>query len=210
LHGSPVGHHHEYSNLGIDLVAYIRQRVSRLPFHEVVRRRLLAPLGLRRTTFDQRAIAREQDRAVGHSARPRRVPLRIPMVGAGRLYTSVLDAGRFVQFHLRRGAPLRERGRAEEMCAKPFAHPGQEYGYGLGVISFPWDGIMVRGHSGGGFGFLADLFWAPEAGIGVVVLTSSVNHPLQRSLAQRVLTELAGGPTKRPATFLRRIQFQPR
>jgi hypothetical protein len=64
----------------------------------------------------------------------------------------------------------------------------------------------VRGHSGGGFGFLADLYWAPNLEIGVVVLTNSVNHPLHGALARQVLLELAGGPKERtapiPATYV--------
>ena len=47
----PVGHHFEYSNLGVDLAGYILQRVSGLPFHAYLRRELFAPLGLTRTTF---------------------------------------------------------------------------------------------------------------------------------------------------------------
>jgi hypothetical protein len=201
----PVGHHYEYSNLGIDLAAYILQHVTRLPFPEYVRRRLLAPLGLQRTTFDQRAIAYEQDRAIGHYSRARRVPLRIPMIGAGGLYTSALDACRFVQLHLRRGIPLLEQVRADDMYVPPATYLGQEYGYGLGVMSSLWEGLLVRGHSGGGFGFLADLYWAPNPAIGVVVLTNSVDHPLQGALAHQVLMELAGGPRERtapiPATY---------
>jgi hypothetical protein len=119
------------------------------------------------------------------------------MVGAGGLYTSVLDACGFVQLHLRRGAPLLEQALADAMYVPPSAQPGQDHGYGLGIMSGLWDGLLVRGHSGGGFGFLADLYWAPELEIGVAVLTNSVNHPLQVSLACRVLTELAGGSVER-------------
>lgn len=197
----PVGHHYEYSNLGFDLAAYILQRATRLPFHEYVRRRLLAPLGLQHTTFNQHAVARDQDRAIGHSTQPRRVPLRIPMVGAGGLYTSVLDAARFLQLHLRRGSPLLQADRADEMCSVQFPHAGQEFGYGLGVASFLGGGVPVRGHSGGGFGFLADLYWAPSLGIGVVVLTNSVDHPLQISLVRRVITGLADASSQPPQPF---------
>jgi CubicO group peptidase (beta-lactamase class C family) len=199
----PVGHHYEYSNLGIDLAAYILQRRTRLSFHEFVRRRLFAPLGLGRTTFDYRVIARDEDRAIGHDERFRQIPMRVPMVGAGGVYTSVLDAARFAQLHLRAGDPLLESRYADEMCAVPFAHPGQVHGYGLGVVSAVVDGLLLRGHGGGGFGFLSDLYWTPDAEVGVAVLTNSVNHPLQQALAFRVLKALVAAPVARPASLPR-------
>ncbi|MFD7155209.1 serine hydrolase domain-containing protein [Kribbella sp. NPDC059898] len=90
----PVGHRFEYSNLGIDLAGYIVQRRSGLPFHEYVRRSLFEPLGLRRTSFDSRVIERETDRAIGHSKGYSRRPVRVPMVAAGGVSTSVADACR--------------------------------------------------------------------------------------------------------------------
>ena len=64
----PVGHHYEYSNLGIDLAGYILQRCGDQPFHEFVRRVLLAPLGMKQTTFNPREILPDPSRAIGHAA----------------------------------------------------------------------------------------------------------------------------------------------
>ncbi|WP_427893169.1 serine hydrolase domain-containing protein [Kribbella sp. GL6] len=174
----PVGDRFEYSNLGIDLAGYILQRRSGSPFHQYVRRSLFAPLGLERTSFDPRVIAREADRAIGHSKGYSRRPVRVPMVAAGGVYTSVADACRYVQFHLTNGSQLAE------------LYSGQ--GYGLGVALPMMNGIPVRGHSGGGFGFLSDMFWEPESGFGVVVLTNSTDHPLQWKLASDIFRELVG------------------
>jgi CubicO group peptidase (beta-lactamase class C family) len=186
----PVGHHYEYSNLGIDLAAYVLQYVSRLPFHEFVRRRLFAPLGLERTSFDQRAIAAAPDRAVGHWRRAKRLPVKVPMIGAGGLYTSVEDACRFVRFFLDDGAGLLSSGLVQEMYRIPFAAPEQEQGYGLGIAIQCWNGVKALGHSGGGFGFLADISWSCAGDIGIVVLTNSVDHPLQGELVKRILFDL--------------------
>jgi len=188
----PVGHHHEYSNLGFDLAGYILHRASGLPFHELMRRALLEPLGLRRTTFDQKAISREPDRAVGHDRQRTRLPLRVPMLAAGGLYTSIDDACRFVQLHLARGESLLNPASVAEMHSIPFSRPDQELGYALGVASYRWSGVLVRGHGGGGFGFLSDAYWAPSADVGVVILTNSTDHPLQGKLAREVLLDLVG------------------
>lgn len=187
----PVGHHFEYSNLGVDLAGYILQRRSGVPFHEFVRRELLAPLGLPRTTFDHRVVARESNRAIGHGGGGRRLPVRVPMVPAGAVYTSVDEALRFLQFHLRGGEDLLDAGRLQEMYRIPLPAPGQQTGFGLGSIIARWDhGILTRGHGGGGFGFVCELNWVPDCGIGVVVLTNSSTQSLHVDLSQRIFSEL--------------------
>ncbi|MGZ0145691.1 serine hydrolase domain-containing protein [Kribbella sp. WER1] len=180
----PVGRHFQYSNLGIDLAGYVLQRRSGLPFHEYVRRVLLEPLGLERTSFDARVIARAPDRAIGHSTGYSRLPVRVPMVAAGGLYTTVSDACRFMQFHLMHGESL--------------AAMYPQHGYGLGIALTKANGIPTLGHGGGGFGFLSDMSWG--AGVGVVVLTNSTAHSLQRKVATDIFREVVGEgpPPSRP------------
>ncbi|MEQ4205932.1 serine hydrolase domain-containing protein [Actinopolymorpha sp. B9G3] len=195
----PVGHHYEYSNLGIDLAGYILQRRSGLAFHEFVRRNLLVPLGLLRTTFDHRVIARETDRAIGHSARVRRLPLRVPMVPAAGLYASVDDALRYVRFHLRTGEQLLDPDLLGEMYRIPFPAPGQRSGYGLGVDFGTWDpGVLAYNHGGSGFGFQCILAWVPSAGLGIVVLTNSLDQRLPLTLGERVIRSLVDVPAAAP------------
>lgn len=192
----PVGHHFEYSNLGIDLAGYIVQRVTGVPFARYVRRELFEPLGLLRSTFDPRAISADLNRARGHwkvfadAGTP--LPLKIPMVAAGGLYASVQDALRYVRFHLRGGEQLLDPALLQEQYRIPFPAPGQSRGYGLGVYIDHWDpGISVWHHGGAGFGFLGQLCWIPELGLGTVVLTNSFGHTLQNELAARIVRELA-------------------
>ncbi|MGW6276116.1 serine hydrolase domain-containing protein [Kribbella sp. NPDC055071] len=185
----PVGHHYEYSNLGIDLAGSILQRISGQPFHEFVRRVLLEPLGLRRTTFSPREITRAPNRAIGHAASSSRVPLRVPMVAAGGLYTSANDACRYIQLHLSGGASLVDPALLAQMYGVPGAHH-RDQGYGLGLGLARAGDVPVRGHGGGGFGFLSDIYWAPHAEVGVVVLTNSTNHPLQWQLVAEILKDL--------------------
>ena len=134
---------------------------------------LFEPAGLRRTTFDYRVVAAEPDRAIGHLPKGTPYPaLRVPMVAAGGLYTSVTDACRFLQLHLAGGAPLLSASLLGQMYRPPSAAPSQELGYGLGVAIVEMGDRVALGHSGGGFGFLSDAYWLADAGIGVVVLTN--------------------------------------
>ncbi|ACQ78466.1 beta-lactamase [Beutenbergia cavernae DSM 12333] len=193
-----VGHHHEYSNLGYDLAGHVLERVSGEPFHRHLERALLEPLGLARTTADVATLKADRDHALGHGTSAR-VPFRVPMVPAGGVHASVDDACRFAQLHLRGGADLLPSELAEEMTAVP-GHPERDQGYGLGVALIRVGDLVIRGHSGGGFGFLSDIYWAPEAGLGVVVLTNSTKHPLQFRLATEILRDLTGADlAPRPA-----------
>ncbi|MGI8404956.1 MAG: serine hydrolase domain-containing protein [Thermomicrobiales bacterium] len=204
----PVGHHQEYSNLGIDLAAYILQVARGLPFPRVVDRYLLQPLDMRRTTLDHNAISRDADRAVGHSKQlGKHLPERIPMVGAGGVYTTVEDACRYLQFQLAEGESLLDPGLLAEMSRLPGCDDGQISGYGAGLMVMRAGGALAHGHGGRGFGFLADLYWMPVEGFGVAVLTNSVDHP-QGSLVKGVMKELStstfSAPSLRPPIQLKR------
>ncbi len=189
----PVGHHYEYSNLGIDLAGYLLQRVTGIPFPHLAAKCVFEPLALDRTSFDLRVIKADRDRARGHGRGGRNVPTTVPMLAAGGLYTTVDDACRYLQFHLGGGA-------TQQMYPIPFAPDDQPYGYGLGIVTMEHNGVLVRGHSGGGFGFLSDMYWAPHDDLGVVVLTNSVDHPLQWSLVADIFSELiTPRPIPKPA-----------
>jgi CubicO group peptidase (beta-lactamase class C family) len=182
----PVGERYSYSNLGVDLAALVLQRVSGVDFANYADQVLLQPLNLDRTTFQPARIAAEPNRAVGHAvgASP---PLRVPMLGAGGAYASVDDVLRYVAFHLASGAELLKPELLEQMYQVRGAAAGQPLGYGLGVDIGRRNGRLVRNHGGGGFGFLCDLVWDPTAGVGVVVLTNSEDHPFQLELSTEVL-----------------------
>ena len=64
----PAGTGYAYSNLGFDLAGSVLQQVSRKPFPVVMHESLLAPLGMRHSTFDRAQVHASADRAVGHSA----------------------------------------------------------------------------------------------------------------------------------------------
>ncbi len=181
-----VGERYAYSNLGIDLAAWVLQRMSGLAFPAYLDRVLLGPLDLRRTTFDPARIAAEPDRATGHveTGPP---ALRVPMIGAAGGYASVDDVLRYAAFHLNSGSGVLAPERLEQMYHLVGADPDQQVGYGLGIHTSRRNGRLVRNHGGGGFGFLCDLVWDPATGVAVVVLTNSEDHPFQLSLSTDIL-----------------------
>jgi hypothetical protein len=85
-----------------------------------------------------------------------------------------------------------------EMRTIPPPFAGEQVGYALGVSRTRWDMWEqwpdLFNHSGGGSGFMSDLWWAPQLGIGVAVLTNSDDHDLQVNLALSILGDLVAEP----------------
>jgi CubicO group peptidase (beta-lactamase class C family) len=197
----PVGTGYGYSNAGVDLAGYVLQEVTRERFADAVRHRVLEPLGMANSSFDAAVIGANDDRAIGHVPPYPRVFVPSPMVPAGGMYSSASDMARFVQFQL---APDAVDGRAvldpamlDEMRTVQFPGRNERYGYGLGVARDVWHrggNADLFSHGGGGFGFLADLWWAPDLQLGIVVLTNSADHDLQVDLAIRILDDLVHAP----------------
>jgi len=194
----PVGQRYAYSNLGADLAGHILQTVSGMPFAEYVKEKLFRPLGMTQSSFDHEAVRAAHDRAIGHDvfveAAGGDVPLVVPMIPAGGLYASVRDVARFICFHINKGVvegrTLLARKYLEDMVSIPWPLPGQRAGYALGVATDLQRHTLRCNHGGGGFGFLSDMIWYPELGLGIAVLTNSSNHRLQWRYANQVLDRL--------------------
>jgi CubicO group peptidase (beta-lactamase class C family) len=186
----PVGQRYSYSNLGIDLAGYILQFVSRKPFTRAMKENVLDPIGMKNSSFDWETTRANLNRAVGHNKGFSTVPLEFALIPSGALYASAVDMGKYVQFQLNEGRVNGKRvlnqKLLKEMCSVQFPLEGQEEGYGLGISRGKRNGSYLLNHGGGGFGFLSNMTWYPEYGIGLVVLTNSVNHSLM-SLPNEIL-----------------------
>jgi hypothetical protein len=113
------------------------------------------------------------------------------MLGSGGLWASVTDATRLATLHLARGGTLLAPELLDEQYAVPLPG-GDGLGNGLGIVTKRQDGVLYRGHSGGGFGFLSDTYWSPEHDIGVALVTNSEDHPVQQKLVFDLLRILLG------------------
>ena len=198
----PVGSGFAYSNLGIDLAGHILQQVKGKPFADLMRDSLLAPLGMDRSTFDRGAIRADANRAVPHVDYYWDPPLYEPATAAGGLYSSADDLARFLRFELGDGSldghAVLGRSSMRQMRTIPRPFAGEQAGYALGVARTRWPTWPQRpdlfNHGGGGTGFMSDLWWAPQLGLGVAMLTNSDDHDLQVNLPLAILDDLVSEP----------------
>ena len=177
-----VGERFAYSNLGIDLAGRILEVVFEKSFADVMRDEVLAPIGMRGATFDWDVIRAREDRARGNEARTPKLPLEFALIPSGGLYASASDMAAFLSYQLAYGrvgeSVVLAEEHLDEMFELQFASEFQNTGYGLGIDRRFEAGQLCYSHGGGGFGFQAFLGWYPDLGIGIAVLTNSVDQSL--------------------------------
>ena len=222
----PPGTTFEYSNLGYGILGRAVTRVAGEEYGDVVRKRLLAPMGMTASTFDEGAVdpdrlahgyARLDDRLVREGRDPYGA-----LASMGGLWTSVRDLAVWVSgfldaFPARSDPegphPLRRSSRREMQQVQrslpafmpahaPDAPPAVVaggYGFGLMIRHDPDLGTFV-GHSGGYPGYGSNMTWHPATGLGVVVLTN-LRYGRPSDIATEVLADLVrddAAPRRRP------------
>lgn len=205
----------EYSNTGYGILGRLITNVAGNEYRDVVRERLLDPLGMSGTGYLVEEV--EPDRlARGYLWRDGAF-VDEPMDGYGALasmgglFTTIDDLARWVAFFLdstpprddpEDGQPLRRATRREMQQplvpaylrlshAAADAMPEVEslhYGYGLFTTDDVRFGRIV-GHGGGYPGFGSHMRWHPASGLGVVSLTN-VRYGPAGPLARDLMTEL--------------------
>ncbi len=215
----------EYSNTGYGILGRLITNVAGREYRDVVRDRMLGPLGMDSTTYLEDEVDTER-RAKGYLWRGERY-LDEPsdpygaLAAMGGLFTTVEDLATWIGFFVdafpprddaEGSLPLRRAGRREMQQplvdagtrlshTTPDAMPDLEriaYGYGLFIVDDVRFGRVV-GHSGGYPGFGSNMRWHPASGLGVVALTNHRYGPAGQ-LAKDALSELLkadAAPTRR-------------
>jgi CubicO group peptidase (beta-lactamase class C family) len=189
-----VGERYAYSNLGIDLAAYILQVKSGKPFAQYMKEKVFDPLDMPNSSVDMEFIRRHPNRAIGHELHIKKIPLEIAMIGAGGVYTNAKELARFIQLHLNRGKKNNQIVLEESFIETMYTPLPISKSYALGIAIDNKEGHYKLQHGGGGYGFTTDMRWYPEHGIGIMVLTNSVNRNNQQwKLAENVRDKLING-----------------
>jgi CubicO group peptidase (beta-lactamase class C family) len=170
-----------YSNVGYAVLGELIGRLRGQPWDAVVRRNLLEPLGMRRTTDRPTEPA-----AHGLGVHPLADLLHVEpehdggaMAPAGQLWSTVADLSRWAAFLAGETAGLLSADTLEEMRV-PIAvddRSGESWtgAYGLGCQVWNLDGTRYAGHGGSMPGFLAGVRVNVETGDGAVVFANSTS-----------------------------------
>ncbi|MFC0601739.1 serine hydrolase domain-containing protein [Streptomyces palmae] len=177
----PVGRRFHYSNTGFALLGAVVERLRGAPWGEVLRREVLEPLGMTRTSLEPRA-----PHAGGWAVHPWADAL-LPeptedsgrMAPAGQLWSTTADLGRWATFLLDGddrvlSADTLAEMRVPTVTAKP-EDPHSHWGLG---IQLQQDGErMLFGHGGSMPGFVAQLWISEEERLAAIVLSNATSGP---------------------------------
>jgi CubicO group peptidase (beta-lactamase class C family) len=166
-----------YSNIAYVLLGEVVERQTGKPYREAVEERLLRPLGLERTTWEQ-----AEPWARGYLVDPysdavrEESPLETrSFTAAGQLWSTVRDLARWGMFLADPDEAVLRRSSRDEMLAVHAMDETERWtrGWGLGLALVRRGDRVWAGHGGAMPGHLAFLAFRPQERIGAVALTNS-------------------------------------
>ncbi|MFH5797171.1 serine hydrolase [Haladaptatus sp. CMAA 1911] len=182
-----------YYNSGYTMLGEIVEAVTGDTYAEYVNERILAPLGMDRSTFDREEFEGEEDRMTPYikpegSSTPSDFPFDPLLHAPGGMVSSVREMSEYVRMYLNGGtldgASVLPESRIDEMTtpegefATYLDDSKLRYGYGMMTESFLDDTLV--GHGGSisvsnfWFGYLEDA----EVGLAIGCTTTPEAHPL--------------------------------
>ncbi|WP_405636102.1 beta-lactamase family protein [Streptomyces sp. NBC_01178] len=185
----PAGHRHHYSNPGYTLLGSLVETVRGVSWEEALRREILEPLGMHRTTSDPVA-----PHAEGWAVHPwADVLLSEPaedlgiMAPAGQLWSTAEDLLRFAAFLTEGDDRVLPAASVREMRAPAAPVETGGSGYGLGLQIVGGEGRVLFGHTGSLPGFVAGLWVCGEEDVAVVVLANATSGLPAATVAAELL-----------------------
>lgn len=198
----PAGRRHHYSNPGYTLLGSLVEEVRGVPWEEALRKEVLEPLGLQRTSVRPSA-----PHAGGWAVHPwADVMLPEPaedlglMAPAGQLWSTTADLCRFAAF-LARGDDRVLGAESVREMRTPSAPPeagewNSNYGLGLQIVRN--EGRTLVGHGGSLPGYLAGMWMSVEDGLAAVTLTNATSGPLTATVAADLVRIVADAEPRIP------------
>ena len=213
---------YQYSNLMYMVAGYLAGRVTHSSWEQQLRTRLLAPLGMHRTTLSAQGLRQSANWAKPHRiegfTKPQVSPVPYRDVDAiapaGSIGSNVEEMGKWLQLLLNNGQVgqrvVIKPGTVRQILSPQIVAPngfqlfqrdprfkGQlsccTYAMGWGVAFYR--GQRLLSHSGGLDGYRSKALFLPDAGYGVVVLTNGERGSVATVAAMAALDRLLGKPT---------------
>lgn len=198
----------QYNNLMFLTAGVLLEELTGKSWEAAVRDRILAPLGMTRTTFRDEDSAKDPDHARPyreHQGRIEEIPFReVGNMGpAGSINSSVNEMARYALLHLEGGTHDGKRivqpGTIREMHAPQMIVPRipefpdispQSYGHGWFIDSYRAHRRVAHGGNIDGFSALLTLF--PDDGIGIVAIANAGGTGLPGVITNHIADQLLG------------------
>ena len=192
-----------YSNGGFSLLGYLVERLNGTPFRDLVRERMLGPLGMMSSDFlldpygPGIATPYGPTPGLGGAGRHPVRSIKNHTGPAGALLTTALELARFGRMVLREGEldgtrVLSGKTLEEATRIQALNHPALDDGWGLGFSVSTYRGRRMAWHTGGLAGVATRIDMFPDDGVGVVVLTNGGDAWFVARVAKRLREVMLG------------------
>lgn len=194
-----------YSNPGYNVLGYIIEKVTDMPWDKYLEQHIFLPLNMSNSLFDRNGI-RRPNFATGYDFQDgkfRPMPFYQPgSNGTGSaLVSNAHDMAKFMLYLLNGSADSTLPNNAylkemETIHSTLASQAGLQTGYALGNDLFPNNKkVSLRGHNGKGEGFVSWLFFNREAGIAYAIAANSVVNmwPISQAI-EDILTKNISPP----------------
>jgi CubicO group peptidase (beta-lactamase class C family) len=209
----PPGRIFSYSNPGYWMAGYLLETAYGKPFADAMNELVFQPLGMKATTL-RPTMAMTWPLAIGHEEAGRgRCRVVRPAANnaaswpAGSVFSRTADLARFVMAFLNDGMLDGRRVLDPRLIAalssphSRFPDSADAYGYGLTIRDYR--GLRILEHAGDRSGYGTFVRMAPEARVGIIILTNRTGGTLPATLekATELLVKLkpAAPETPKPA-----------
>ncbi|MGW6642003.1 serine hydrolase domain-containing protein [Streptomyces iakyrus] len=204
---TPPGRRFHYSNPGYALLGALIEKLRGASWEEVLRREVLEPLGLHRTS-----VLPEAPHAGGWAVHPwADVMLPEPiedlgrMAPAGQLWSTTGDLARFAVFLVQGDERVLSAASLREMRTPAAPHEAADvasgYAYCLGMEIRRRNGRSLVGHTGSLPGFLACLMISVDDDVAAIVMANSTSGPLLFAVAADLVRIVAEAEPRIPAPW---------
>lgn len=174
------GTRYNYSNIGYAILGAALARAAGQPYTDYIQRRIFAPLGMTRSTFELKdrtgpELARGYfvENAYLDTTTPEREHQgRGYKVPNGGIYSTVEDMARLLAFELGEGPldVLSPAALADNFQLGARMNQNLTSGYGLGFAVYRKGNIVMFGHGGSVAGYESGLLFNRDARVGIIVL----------------------------------------
>lgn len=206
----------EYQSTMFTTAGVAVESASGMPWEQLVRKRILDPLGMKQVTFTTPA-AQASDHASPHKKGAHGKPQVIPWYAiekpepAGSINASARDLSRWLRFHLGQGAFEGKRLVSADSLAQ--THSPQmiiplvgttramnpdtfQMSYGMAWVIQDYREQLLVSHAGTIDGFRSHFTMAPRAGIGIVLLNNLERTQMNVALSNTLIDHLLDLPRK--------------
>jgi CubicO group peptidase (beta-lactamase class C family) len=180
---TPLGEVWSYNNAGFNIAGRVVEAVTGMPFEQAAQEMLLDPLGLDMTFYFPDDIMITHRFVVGHHKDGKKVkvsrPWAIGRAGApvGGVISTVKDLLAYARFHMGEGGSAGGKKILSAKSLKKMRVPLYPAS-GFDQIGLTWfirqaEGLDIVSHGGATHGQIAGLYFIPEKGFALVILTNS-------------------------------------